>query len=417
MNPQRLDTLLGKILRIVPDLREHPKTSSVTENGRYRIPHDNPFATVEGARKEIWAYGLRNPHRLFWDVDPESGLSSVGERAKAATLLAFNIGLAAWETVVVIHRGANYGYPLREGTNSMSPTNGIGPLPDDDTIPIQISDTVARGTVKPTYPVIQYSHDRQTGGDAVANGFVYRGKSIPVLKGKLVFGDITTGRLWYANRDDVRAADDGNAKTVAPIYEIETTLRRMVEETYRERGGKTPTLPGMAAVSGPGRVDVRFAEDDDGELYLLTKADGVIRKIVGGRDLGPALSAPAPTASRTQNVTSQPAAGVKNPVAPTTESMTAGKRAYEVHCAACHGSLAQGAAKGDITISIIEEQKGRQPPDLTDAQRDHGSTDGEIFNVIKRGLPPTMMAGYDGRIADAEIWSIVNYLRSLGPGK
>ena len=70
LNPQRLDTLVGKILRIVPDLREHTKTSTVSENGRYRIPNDNPFSTVEGARKEIWAYGIRNPHRLVWDVDP-----------------------------------------------------------------------------------------------------------------------------------------------------------------------------------------------------------------------------------------------------------------------------------------------------------------------------------------------------------
>jgi mono/diheme cytochrome c family protein len=70
-----------------------------------------------------------------------------------------------------------------------------------------------------------------------------------------------------------------------------------------------------------------------------------------------------------------------------------------------------------MTISIIEEQKGRQPPDLTDAQWDHGSTDDEIFTVIKRGLPPTMMPGYEGRIPDAEIWSIVNYLRTLGQRK
>ena len=70
MNPQRLDTIAGKILRIVPDLREHTATSTVSENGRYRIPNDNPFTTLEGARKEIWAYGLRNPHRLIWNVDP-----------------------------------------------------------------------------------------------------------------------------------------------------------------------------------------------------------------------------------------------------------------------------------------------------------------------------------------------------------
>jgi hypothetical protein len=255
LNPQRLDTLVGKILRIVPDPREHQKTSTISDNGRYRIPNDNPFATLDGTRKEIWAYGLRNPHRLIWEVDQTSILNSAEARAKATTLLAFNIGLVTWETVVVIHKGANYGYPLREGTNSMSSTNGMGPIPEDDNIPIQLSDTVARGTVKPTYPVIQYAHSRDAGGDAIANGFVYRGKSIPALKGKLVFGDITTGRIWYANRAEVLAADDGEAMTTAPIYEIDTSLRPMVEESYRERGGKTPSLPGMGAVAGPGRVD------------------------------------------------------------------------------------------------------------------------------------------------------------------
>ena len=104
---------------------------------------------------------------------------------------------------------------------------------------------------------------------------------------------------------------------------------------------------------------------------------------------------------------------IKDPVTPTPESIAAGKRAYDANCAACHGNVAQGAVRAGITISILEEQKARQPPDLTDGQWDHGSTDGEIFAVIKRGVPPTMMAGYDGRIPDADIWSIVNYLRSL----
>ena len=312
LNPQRLDTLVGKILRIVPDLREHTKTSTVSENGRYRIPNDNPFSTVDGARKEIWAYGLRNPHRLIWDVDPA--------QPRSATLLAFNIGLVTWETVVVIHKGANYGYPLREGTQSMSPTNGMGPLPADDIIPIHVSDTVTRGTVKPTYPVIQYSHNREVGGDAIANGFVYRGKLIPALRDKLVFGDITTGRIWYANRADVLAADDGNPTTVAPIYEMEAGLRRITEETYRERGGKGEALPGMAMVAGRGRVDVRFAVDNDGELYILTKSDGMIRKVVGARAATTPTTAanvatPSPRADRHQPANDQRIA--RNPVAST----------------------------------------------------------------------------------------------------
>ena len=72
---------------------------------------------------------------------------------------------------------------------------------------------------------------------------------IPALRDKLVFGDITTGRIWYADLADVLAADDGNAATVAQIHEIDAGLRRLIEETYRARGGKGEALPGTAAVS------------------------------------------------------------------------------------------------------------------------------------------------------------------------
>jgi mono/diheme cytochrome c family protein len=271
LNPQRLDNFNGKILRIVPDLRAHTATSTVSENGRYRIPNDNPFVGVDGARKEIWAAGLRNPHRLTWDIDPTRGIPP--------RLIAFNIGLTQWETVMIIEKGANYGYPLREGTQAMTP-QGMTPVPADDAIPVQITDAIARGTVKPTYPVIAYPHTA-SGGDAVAGGFVYRGHRIPGLKDKLVFGDITTGRVWYAEMADVRKAHDGNATTVAPMHELDAGVRRLVEETYRARGGKGEALPGAAAVSGRGRVDLRFAEDEAGELYVLTKTDGMIRQIVG----------------------------------------------------------------------------------------------------------------------------------------
>jgi mono/diheme cytochrome c family protein len=409
MNPQRLDTLVGKVLRIVPDLREHRATSTVSENGRYRIPNDNPFSTVAGARAEIWAYGIRNPHRLTWDVDPA--------RPSERRLLAFNIGLVTWETVIVVQKGANYGYPLREGTQSMSSTNGMGPLPEIDVIPVQVSDTVTAGSVEPAYPVAQYPHTPEAGGDAIANGFVYRGKLIPALRDKLVFGDITTGRIWHADRSDLLAADDRIATTLAPIHEVQSDLRRLTEEAYRARGGKGQSLPGMAMISGRGRVDMRFAIDAEGELYILTKSDGMIRKVVGARTVAdPApVAAAQPVRSTEPSLTSQTATGLRNPVAATPESIATGKRVYDANCAACHGSLAQGAVKAGMTISIIEEQRKQQPPDLTDDRWDHGSSDGDIFAVTKRGVPTTMMPGYDGRIADDDIWSVVNYVRSLVP--
>ena len=220
----------------------------------------------------------------------------------------------------------------------------MGPLPDEDTIPIQVSDTVTRGTVKPTYPVRSIPTDRETGGDAIANGFVYRGTLIPALRDKLVFGDITTGRMWYANRAEVLAADDGNPATVAPIYEIETDLRRLTEEKFRERGGKAQVLPGMAMVSGRGRVDVRFADDDAGELYVLTKSDGMIRKIVSART----TTAPAPTQvlpRRGGAQASHRSVGrrLSNPVMPTPASIAAGKK--DLRRAVCRVSRESGAGR------------------------------------------------------------------------
>ena len=107
------------------------------------------------------------------------------------------------------------------------------------------------------------------------------------------------------------------------------------------------------------------------------------------------------------------AATLQNPVAATPQSLADGKKAYDENCAACHGPRAEGSVKAGVIISIIQEQGGKQPPDLTDAQFDHGSTDGEIYTAIRKGVPPTMMAGWEGRISDTEIWHIVNYLRAL----
>src|SRR5207249_10452744 len=115
-NPQRLDNLTGKILRIIPDLNEHTSASTVSDNGRYRIPNDNPFVDVPGARPEIWAYGFRNPHRLAFDH--KTGLLWVGQN-----------GQDLWESAMVVRRGANYGWSLYEGVHPVRSYRQQGPRP------------------------------------------------------------------------------------------------------------------------------------------------------------------------------------------------------------------------------------------------------------------------------------------------
>jgi hypothetical protein len=150
LNPQRLDAAVGKILRIIPDLAEQSKTSAVSENGRYRVPADNPFVSTAGARPEIWAYGLRNPHRVSWYVDPAN--------PRSARLIATVIGFHTWESVAIVHKGANYGYPLREGSEMMDVNGAVSKPPEADTIPIQLTGDKTVGTVAPTYPVLEYGH-------------------------------------------------------------------------------------------------------------------------------------------------------------------------------------------------------------------------------------------------------------------
>ena len=277
-NPQRLDTMVGKIHRIVPDLNDHQSSSIVSENGRYRIPNDNPFIATAGARKEIWAYGFRNPHRLHFAIDPSTPASN--------RLIANSIGLHTWETVNIVHRGANYGYSMREGTEALQMDNKTTKRPDADEIPVRVTDTVTNGTVVTHYPVIQYGHV-PGGGDAIGSGFLYRGKALPSLVGKYIFSDISTGRIWYADYKAMLAADAGQT-LVQPeeaklLWEKKPydTMFPIVDAAYHSRGGKSEKLPGRALVSGEGRADAQFAADAAGELYILTKSDGMIRAVVG----------------------------------------------------------------------------------------------------------------------------------------
>jgi hypothetical protein len=290
LNPQRLDHFSGTIIRIVPDLREHVSTSQVSENGQYRIPNDNPFVATPGARKEIFAYGMRNPHRMAWDAPVGPG--------SQPTLLAFVIGSnggspVRYETINVIRRGANYGYPLREGPEFKPESPLYGPLSADNTLPLRISDTVV---LDERIAIQDSALAYRTGveGQAIANGFVYRGKRWPQLQGAVVFGDITSGRLFYARMADLITATDRNPATLAPYVEISTNLRDLVQQRIAANAAAAgPAAPAPAAgrAGGPGggrgpaplRLELRIATDEAGEIYVLTKSDGSIRRVTNLR--------------------------------------------------------------------------------------------------------------------------------------
>ena len=282
-NPQRLDTMVGKILRIIPDVKDHASTSTLSANGQYRIPNDNPFVKTTGAYGEIWAYGFRNPHRLTWYVNPKGG---------KAVLIANVIGLATWETVDTVHKGGNYGYSEREGNQHLKANNRTEALSADDRIPVRIGDDATTELVKPEYPVLLYPH-KEGGGDAISSGFVYTGK-IAALRGRFIFGDITTGRIWWADIREMIAADDGDVATMAtmrpiaieytdPAGKTETyaNMAPVVSAKYHERGGVATYMPGYGTPVGKGRADIRLVMDNAQNIYIISKSDGMLRVVTG----------------------------------------------------------------------------------------------------------------------------------------
>jgi mono/diheme cytochrome c family protein len=117
------------------------------------------------------------------------------------------------------------------------------------------------------------------------------------------------------------------------------------------------------------------------------------------------LVAQAPTAPKKGG--NPEAAKIKNPVGASAESIAAGKRSYTRLCIKCHGP--EGAGDGTGATGPVA------PPDMTDDKWDYGGSDGEIFSVIRDGIPKSAdMEGYSARMSDADIWNVVNYVRTLG---
>ncbi|MEW6206743.1 MAG: c-type cytochrome [Acidobacteriota bacterium] len=97
---------------------------------------------------------------------------------------------------------------------------------------------------------------------------------------------------------------------------------------------------------------------------------------------------------------------IKNPVPVDAASIEEGRKIYLRHCASCHGPQ----AKGDGGMALA----GGTPSNLVDEVWDHGSSDGEIFVVIRDGTSADMES-YKDRLTEKQMWHVINFLRSLGP--
>jgi mono/diheme cytochrome c family protein len=102
------------------------------------------------------------------------------------------------------------------------------------------------------------------------------------------------------------------------------------------------------------------------------------------------------------------AAKLKNAVPVSAASIAAGQVLYQKQCAGCHGD----AGHGDGTMGAELDPK---PSNLADADWKHGSSDGEIFTVIRDGVKSTGMKAFSRKMTAHQMWDVVNYVRSLGP--
>ncbi len=195
---QNLATLLGSMLRI-----------DVDASPGYAVPADNPFVTTPGARPEIWAYGLRNPWRFSFDP--------------RGRLVVADVGQDMYEEVSLVARGDNLGWKVREGAHCFPPSE---------------TGCATRGLLD---PVFEYGRDE---GASITGGHVYLGSRLVWLRGKYVFADFVSGRVWALELPD-RAGEPGQAEVL----------------------GRFPH-----AISAFGRAA-------DGELYALDFAQGLVLRL------------------------------------------------------------------------------------------------------------------------------------------
>lgn len=238
---QNLSSAFGKILRIDP-------LDSNSANGKYGIPAANPFAAGGKARAlgEIYAYGVRNPQRLFWD-------------RKTGNMFMSDIGQNIVEEISPVTAGANLGWNEWEGSFRYLSREAV-------------SLENPRGDDKVTFPIVEYGQldPLLQPSSAAIGGVVYRRNTIKQLSNLLIFGDNPSGEIFYVNADNLpRGGQDAIRRVLLNDNGVSKTLLQLIKEKNAAQG-VTPAT----------RADLRFSEGSNGQIFLLNKGDGTIRLLV-----------------------------------------------------------------------------------------------------------------------------------------
>jgi len=240
---QNMGSIFGKILRIDP-------LGTNSRNGKYGIPADNPFVSTTGALGEIYALGVRNPQRFAWD--PTNGRMYVAD-----------IGQNIVEELSPVPKGGNLGWNVWEGSFKYGGRGG------------GVDMTARRSDSAMTFPIAEYDHTDSllTNRAAVTGVIVYRNGPITELRNRILFGDMPSGEVLHVSADDTQAGGQDHIRRVLfdDKGEAKTYLQLIREKNAQQ--GKTPAA----------RADLRFGTGPDDQVFLLNKADGVIRLLLPSR--------------------------------------------------------------------------------------------------------------------------------------
>ncbi len=238
---QNLNSTFGKMLRIDP-------LGKNSANGKYGIPKDNPYVNDNDPNTlgEIYAVGLRNPQRFAWD-------------SRNGHLFVADIGQNIVEEISQVTRGANLGWNKWEGSFGFISRQAVN-LENP------------RGDAKMSYPIAEYGQvdPLLQSSSAVTMGVVYRRKEIPQLANLLIFGDNPSGEVFYVSADKL---PNGGQDPIRRILFNDNGGTKTLLQLIKEKNvaqGKTPST----------RVDLRFGEGPNGEIFILNKRDGTIRQLV-----------------------------------------------------------------------------------------------------------------------------------------